>query len=233
MKNIGTELRNYDREQFRRVALDLPEQEPEQSHEQPAKVFNELFRQLRATFPASMSVFKSQADLDDFRRQWLLAFAENGITTIAQVDAGMRVARRQDRPFMPSPGQFVNWCKEGDLHQAGLPDAAELVAMVHDYCARRGFYDAPEAYPWERAEHYWLVTALYSGMRANNWTPAELQKKAESELAKMAGRINRGEVIQQPRAMLPQMGGKPVGQKEGLAKIAELRAKFGLRGGLK
>ncbi|WP_240331513.1 replication protein P, partial [Enterococcus faecium] len=25
------------------------------------------------------------------------------------VNAGMRVARRQNRPFLPSPGQFVAW----------------------------------------------------------------------------------------------------------------------------
>jgi len=81
MKNIGTEMRNFDREHMRRVAMGMPEQQSEPRQEHAAQVFNELFRQLRAAFPASMSVFKTQADIDEFRRQWLLAFAENGITS--------------------------------------------------------------------------------------------------------------------------------------------------------
>jgi DNA primase len=31
---------------------------------------------------------------------------------MAQVDAGMRVARSQVRPFLLSQGQFVAWCKQ-------------------------------------------------------------------------------------------------------------------------
>jgi hypothetical protein len=29
-----------------------------------------------------------------------------------QVEAGMRMVRRQERPFLPSPGQFIKWCSE-------------------------------------------------------------------------------------------------------------------------
>ncbi len=77
-----------------------------------AQVFNKLFNELRAAFPASMANFRTREDLNEFRRQWLLAFQENRIHTMAQVDAGMRIARRQERPFLPSPGQFVARCKQ-------------------------------------------------------------------------------------------------------------------------
>ncbi|GHK06518.1 hypothetical protein ECZU01_04960 [Escherichia coli] len=60
-----------------------------------AQVFNKLFNELRAAFPASMANFRTREDLNEFRRQWLLAFQENGIHTMVQVDAGMRIARRR------------------------------------------------------------------------------------------------------------------------------------------
>ena len=44
-----------------------------------------------------------------------------------QVSDGMRVARRQNRPFLPSPGQFVAWCREEASVTAGLPNVSELV----------------------------------------------------------------------------------------------------------
>ncbi|EKI92604.1 replication protein P, partial [Escherichia coli EC1849] len=52
----------------------------------------------------------------------------------------MRVARRQNRPFLPSPGQFVAWCREEASVNAGLPNVSELVDMVYEYCRKRGLY---------------------------------------------------------------------------------------------
>ncbi|ENO4755674.1 TPA: replication protein P, partial [Escherichia coli] len=89
------------------------------------------------------------------------------ITTMEQVNAGMRVARRQNRPFLPSPGQFVAWCREEASVIAGLPNVSELVDMVYEYCRKRGLYPDAESYPWKSNAHYWLVTNLYQNMRAN------------------------------------------------------------------
>ncbi|WP_427190279.1 replication protein P, partial [Yersinia enterocolitica] len=71
-------------------AADKPKQ---QVPEQAAQIFNELFRQLKAAFPALMTSIKDQSDLNELRRQWVLAFIENGITSIDQVNAGMKIAR--------------------------------------------------------------------------------------------------------------------------------------------
>ncbi|EBI1545174.1 phage replication protein [Salmonella enterica] len=113
MKNIAAQMVNFDREQMRRIANNMPEQHDDKPQvEQVAKVINNVFSQLMATFPAT-TANRSQAEMNEIRRQWVLAFRENGITTMEQVAAGMRVARRQERPFLPSPGQFVAWCREG------------------------------------------------------------------------------------------------------------------------
>ncbi|CTW91675.1 replication protein P of bacteriophage [Escherichia coli] len=188
-----------------------------------------MFSQLLATFPASLAN-RDQNELNEIRRQWVLAFRENGITTMEQVNAGMRVARRQNRPFLPSPGQFVAWCREEASVIAGLPNVSELVDMVYEYCRKRGLYPDAESYPWKSNAHYWLVTNLYQNMRANALTDAELRRKAADELVHMTARINRGEAIPEPVKQLPVMGGRPLNRAQALAKIAEIKAKFGLKG---
>lgn len=146
---------------------------------------HQLDRQLLAVFPAPAS--KSAEDLNEMRRQWLLAFKENGITTLEQINAGMRVARKQEKPFMPSPGQFVAWCRSEQAVSAGLPDANELVDMVYQYCRTRGQYPDAESSPWpehkviqatlKHKAYYWMVTGLYTDMRANGLSDSELRLK--------------------------------------------------------
>lgn len=127
MKNIAAQMVNFDREQMRRIANNMPEQYDEKPQvQQVAQIINGVFSQLLATFPASLAN-RDQNELNEIRRQWVLAFRENGITTMEQVNAGMRVARRQNRPFLPSPGQFVAWCREEASVTAGLPNASELL----------------------------------------------------------------------------------------------------------
>ena len=113
MKNIAAQMINFDREQMRRIANNMPEQYDEKPQvQQVAQIINGVFSQLLATFPASLAN-RDQNELNEIRRQWVLAFRENGITTMEQVSDGMRVARRQNRPFLPSPGQFVAWSVSG------------------------------------------------------------------------------------------------------------------------
>ncbi|HCO2426557.1 TPA: RusA family crossover junction endodeoxyribonuclease [Escherichia coli] len=207
MKNIAAQMVNFDREQMRRIANNMPEQYDEKPQvQQVAQIINGVFSQLLATFPASLAN-RDQNELNEIRRQWVLAFRENGITTMEQVNAGMRVARRQNRPFLPSPGQFVAWCREEASVIAGLPNVSELVDMVYEYCRKRGLYPDAESYPWKSNAHYWLVTNLYQNMRANALTDAELRRKAADELVHMTARINRGEAIPEPVKQLPVMGG--------------------------
>lgn len=230
MKSLAEQMHNFDREQMRRVAHNLPEQyEDKAPVERVAQVINGVFTQLTATFPAAVAN-RSQEDMNELRRQWVLAFRENGISTMEQVAAGMRVARRQEKPFLPSPGQFIAWCKSEMASVAGLPAADELVSQVYQYCRDRGLYPDAESYPWDSNAQYWMITGLYQNMRANDLSDAELRRRAAAELALMATRINAGEVIPAPTKTLPILGGKPLGRSQSLARLAEIREKHGLRG---
>lgn len=205
--------------------------QPAQEHIAKGVVNNEaerlvdaLFRQLKQVFPASAATnLRTEADEAAAKQQWILAFAENGITKREQLAAGMKRARTSLSPFWPSPGQFISWCKEGEFKLAGLPSPDELVAMVHAYCARRGFYNAPTEYPWKHPAHYWMVTRLYSEMRLNNWTKSELIQQAKWELSKMAKRIDDGETIPKPVSMLERPIFRPVSRTKGLEIIAKIR----------
>ena len=166
-----------------------------------------------------------RSDLNELRRQWVLAFAENGISSTDQVKAGMKIARQQKAPFLPSPGQFISWCKTGASRAAGLPDADELYEMVMDYSARRGLYDTPEAFPWQSNAAYWMVTKLYSRMCGSNQTAQELKKSCEKELVSMSRKIEAGEPILAPVVMIPELH-IPLTNEKGLEKIADICKKF-------
>ncbi len=188
------------------------------------RLVDALFRQLKQVFPASAATnLRTEADEAAAKQQWIIAFAENGITRREQLAAGMKRARASLSPFWPSPGQFIDWCREGEFEQAGLPAVAELLAMVHTYCARRGLYASPTDYPWQHPAHYWLVTGLYSCMRLNGWTEQELTVQAKVELGKMAKRIANGENIPDPVPMIEQPRPQPVSRKKGLEIIASIR----------
>ncbi|EOV0796544.1 replication protein P [Yersinia enterocolitica] len=225
MRNVVTAIQNRDGQSLQQMyAADKPKQ---QVPEQAAQIFNELFRQLKAAFPALMTSIKDQSDLNELRRQWVLAFIENGITSIDQVNAGMKIARQQDTPFLPSPGQFIAWCKQGATRAAGLPDADELYDMVMDYAKRRDMFSSAEAFPWPSNPAYWMVTKLYSQQRVQGLSEQDLRKRCGKELADMSKRIESGEPIPAPVVQIPKLH-IPVSNEKALDHIAELRAKLNM-----
>lgn len=225
MRNVVTAIQNRDGQSLQQMyAADKPKQ---QVPEQAAQIFNELFRQLKAAFPALMTSIKDQSDLNELRRQWVLAFIENGITSIDQVNAGMKIARQQATPFLPSPGQFIAWCKQGATRAAGLPDADELYDMVMDYAKRRDMFSSAEAFPWPSNPAYWMVTKLYSQQRVQGLSEKDLRKRCGKELADMSKRIEAGEPIPAPVVQIPKLH-IPVSNEKALDHIAELRAKLNM-----
>lgn len=225
MRNVVTAIQNRDGQSLQQMyAADKPKQ---QVPEQAAQIFNELFRQLKAAFPALMTSIKDQSDLNELRRQWVLAFIENGITSIDQVNAGMKIARQQATPFLPSPGQFIAWCKQGATRAAGLPDADELYDMVMDYAKRRDMFSSAEAFPWPSNPAYWMVTKLYSQQRVQGLSEQELRKRCGKELADMSKRIEAGEPIPAPVVQIPKLH-IPVSNEKALDHIAALRAKLNM-----
>lgn len=181
MRNIAESMHNLDREQMRRVAHNLPEQYQERPQlEQVAQIINSVFAQLLAAFPAALAN-RTQGDLDTIRGQWTLAFAENGITTMEQVKAGMRVARRQEKPFLPSPGQFIAWCRE-----SGGALGVSVDDIMAEYWRWRKLvfrYPTSEQFPWRDTNPLYYHVCLELRRRG---TEGQLSEK---ELLRAAGDI--------------------------------------------
>jgi len=184
------------------------------------QLFNDVFKVLRQICPAATATIKTDEELNTLREQWVRAFAENGICNMDQINAGLAEARRLASPFLPSPGQFIEWCQQGSAQRAGLPTAEQLYSEFLTYCKRRGAYDSAEVYPWESDALYWLVTDLYRAMIDHRLTDGEVRKKAQSLLVDMGKRLDRGETIRKPvkRLAAPE---RPSGPTPAQLAIAE------------
>lgn len=200
MKNLAESIRNFDREQARRMAHNMPEQYTEREQtQQVAQIINGLFVQLAATFPASL-VNRSQEDVNEVRRQWVLAFKENGITTMEQVDAGMRIARSQERPFLPSPGQFIKWCREG--HCVLGITTADVMAEYWKWRKLVFRYPSSEQYPWPKPIYYHICLELRRRGVDRQMNEKELLSEAGHLLAHWEKRVAEGKPIPPVRRAL-------------------------------
>lgn len=167
------------------------------------KQFNQIFIELKAVFPAITALIKTQSDLDTFKKQWLLSFAENGIKTLRQFEFGMKKARQQSTPFVPSPGQFISWCKEGEASDIGLPTVGQVMREFNKYSAEIGFScQTAEEFPWSNPVMYWIVTDLRRNMKQYNQSLAEVEQRAALLINKWTKKILNGEVIPKIRIQI-------------------------------
>jgi hypothetical protein len=84
---------------------------------------NELFKELRSIRSAWRQAWPDQETYRASKRQWFQAFIEEGICTPGQINFGMAQVRKQAGDFIPSPGQFIEWCKPTP-EMLGLPPLA-------------------------------------------------------------------------------------------------------------
>ncbi|MFA2035413.1 replication protein P [Escherichia coli] len=193
MKNIAAQMINFDREQMRRIANNMPEQYDEKPQvQQVAQIINGVFSQLLATFPASLAN-RDQNELNEIRRQWVLAFRENGITTMEQVSAGMRVARRQERPFLPSPGQFVAWCKQSGGALGITVD--QVITEYWDWRNRSFEFTSSEHFPWSQPVMYHICVELRHRSTERQLTHGELAREAGDLLDMWERRVTEGKPV--------------------------------------
>lgn len=119
---------------------------PERYATQPAKpisavadhesglVVNRLFRELKAIFPAWRNAWPTAEDEAAAKRSWTKAFISVGLTQLEQIRFGVEQCRLSSRPFMPSVGEFIQWCQPTP-EVLGLPSAEkayrQACALAH------------------------------------------------------------------------------------------------------
>ncbi|EMI7065495.1 DNA replication protein [Providencia rettgeri] len=221
--NLATAIANRDAGALARIAQSSSPQKV--VNPQAEQLVDVLFRNLKQIFPASVNtIFKNESDELAAKRQWIAAFAENGITTREQLQNGMRHARASDNPFWPAVGQFIKWCKQEDFTQLGLPTESELYEVFKKYCSERGW----RRFNWPSNACYWIVTKVYSEMRSRNLSDSEVIKLCSSELKVMANKIKAGEKIPDPMLQL-ESAVIPIKRDKALSIIADLKNKHGFK----
>lgn len=221
--NLATAIANRDAGALARMAQSSTPQKV--VNPQAEQLVDVLFRNLKQIFPAAVNtIFKNESDELAAKRQWIAAFAENGITTREQLQNGMRHARASDNPFWPAVGQFIKWCKQEDFTQLGLPAETELYEVFKKYCSERGW----RRFNWPSNACYWIVTKVYSEMRSRNLSDSEVIKLCASELKVMANKIKAGEKIADPILQL-ESAVIPTKRDKALSIIADLKNKHGFK----
>lgn len=165
-------------------------------NETAERLVNRVFEQLLASCPR-LSYYTAE-QVVTAKQQWILGFAENGITTVEQVKQGMKALRAKEDDFVPSVGKFIGWCKVVDYTQLGLPTLEKLLKRLN-YFAAYGLEEA-DKFSFKSDAEYWLITDLYRRERRYLWQESTLKNQAQLALDSMAKRILSGEQIP-PRAM--------------------------------
>ena len=175
-------------------------------NETAERLVNRVFEQLLASCPR-LSYYTAE-QVVTVKQQWILGFAENGITTVEQVKQGMKALRAKEDDFVPSVGKFIGWCKVVDYTQLGLPTLEKLLKRLNHFAA----YGLEEAdkFTFKNDAEYWLITDLYRRERRYLWQESTLRSQAEQALLKMAKRIQAGEniperakAIEKPKEYIP------------------------------
>ncbi|WP_311969328.1 replication protein P [Pseudomonas baltica] len=81
---------------------------------------NELFKELRSIRSAWRQAWPDKETYHSSKRQWFQAFIEAEVCTPGQIAFGMSQVRKHPGDFIPSPGQFIEWCKPSP-EMLGLP----------------------------------------------------------------------------------------------------------------
>lgn len=199
------------------------------------KLVDLLFTNLMQVFPAAkQTALSTPAEVAAAKRQWILAFAENGITSVEQLQAGMRMARQQESDFWPSCGKFIGWCKTGAALNAGLPSVDEVEAEFKRYSANRG-HVRPEDFNWSAPVMYWIVIDVRHQMLQYNHTESEIRKSIQQHLNRWAKRLAKGERVPTPAPQIAYKQNIPAPselmdkdgkfQRKGEELLARIRAK--------
>ena len=175
-------------------------------NETAERLVNRVFEQLLASCPR-LSYYTAE-QVATAKQQWILGFAENGITTVEQVKQGMKALRAKEDDFVPSVGKFIGWCKVVDYTQLGLPTLEKLLKRLNHF-ASYGLEEA-DKFSFKNDAEYWLITDLYRRERRYLWQESTLRSQAEQALLKIAKRIQAGEniperakAIEKPKEYIP------------------------------
>ena len=181
----------------------LPAELVEQAESEVTRIFNTL----KGSHLGWRANIKTQAEYDNARREWLRLLLKHRLT-VAEIEQGLAVAEMDKSPYLPSFGQFYDWCKTINYESLGLPSLEQLLKRLNHF-ACYGLEEA-DKFSFKNDAEYWLITDLYRRERRYLWQESTLRSQAEQALLAMAKRIQAGEniperakAIEKPKEYIP------------------------------
>lgn len=184
-----------------------------------AQVVNSLFTELKAIHPAWRAAWPSDQMENTAKRSWTKAFTASGMCSIEQIRYGIDRCRASGSPFMPSVGQFLDWCRPSPENM-GLPsvDRAYLQACAASHPAA----DASALHPavWHAA----CEAGLYMLARQPESKSRPVFERAYAITVRL---IIEGEPLREIPKGLPAKATLPRNLKAGNDALANLRKRVG------
>lgn len=100
--------------------------------EKTKAIFGQVFKTLIQIFPAWKAAVYGDVSTwaKGYKKQLVLAFLDEKINTIEQLNNGFKFARKNGGAFLPNPGVFAAWCREPTVpyhKDFNDPDPKELL----------------------------------------------------------------------------------------------------------
>ncbi len=132
-----------------------PSPEPRKIEIDPdtAVVVNKLFNRLQIIFPAFKQAWPTQIEFDRAKREWTLAFMQVGINNVNQLKYGLEKARVSGQAFIPSIGQFIQWCTPTP-EELGIPSLRDA---FDEACRNSYRYETDKKWSHEAVHHAWTM----------------------------------------------------------------------------
>ena len=145
---------------------------------QDRNLISGVFERLSSACPAwkqslaGLPVNEAQAVLNQAKRDWLNAFMENGINEMRLIDYAFSKLLADQNPFMPTVGQFIAWCREGNVPE-GTRTAHQAYKEVSEY----------QCLPREKRQPYGLSPEVWHTLAniqdIHSWRHMEKKKHKE------------------------------------------------------
>lgn len=74
-------------------------------------IVNALFERIVAINPAFRQAWPTEHEFKMTKKEWVIAFIEAKLSDVEQIKRGLSEMRLSTSPFIPSPGQFIQWCR--------------------------------------------------------------------------------------------------------------------------
>ena len=146
---------------------------------------NDIFKSLKATFPAWRTTLKTPEEEHLSRKSFTKGLMESGITSIAEIQLGMKKARASGSDFFPSVGRFIQWCTPSPEDFGLLSVGAAYVSACNGNRKRNA-----------AVHHAAVATGTFDLKRSTSGD--NVYKQFEYNYAVVVRRVMNGEQLDQP-----------------------------------